>query len=195
MRFEIIENFEDIETVEVKYPGLTFSQEYRIDKEGNVYSPYRGWHLAAHQILKGSARGSGGYHRVSLSTPEGRKFLMVHRLMLESFNPIPNSAEMQVNHIDGNKDNNSLQNLEWCTRTENIQHSVRMHLRDNMPKGENASCVKLTEKQVLEICELLQSGTLSLAAIGERYGVSKHAIFDIKRKRSWKWLTTDYDFN
>jgi hypothetical protein len=40
----------------------------------------------------------------------------------------------------------------------------------------------------------LKSGTDSLAQIGNKYGVSKHCIFDIKRKKSWAWLTKDYDF-
>lgn len=195
MRFQIIQNFEQIETKKIRYPGLIFTQEYRIDQQGNVYSPYLGWHLVVHSILKGSKKGSGGYHRVSLSTTQGRKFLMVHRLVMETFAPSANSETLQVNHIDGNKNNNSLNNLEWCTQTENIQHSIKKGLRNNMPKGEQASCVKLSEKQVLEICELLKQKKLSLQQIGERYHVSKHAIFDIKRKKSWKWLTQEYDFS
>ena len=42
MHFDIIENFEEIETKSIKYPNLTFNQDYQIDKLGNVYSPYQG---------------------------------------------------------------------------------------------------------------------------------------------------------
>lgn len=194
MHFDIIENFEEIETKSIKYPNLTFNQDYQIDKLGNVYSPYQGWHLLKHSVSKGSSRGSGGYHRVGLMTSQGRKCIMVHRLVLETFSPKEDSENLQVNHIDGDKNNNSLDNLEWCTQTQNIQHSIKAGLRNNMPKGEKASCVKLTEKEVLEICELLKECKLSLNEIGKIYGVSKHAIFDIKRKRSWYWLTTNYTF-
>lgn len=195
MRFQIIQNFEQIKTEKIRYQELIFTQEYRIDQEGNVYSPYLGWHIVTPSILKGSKKGSGGYHRVSLSTTQGRKFLMVHRLMMETFSPAKDSEKLQVNHIDGNKSNNSLKNLEWCTQAENIQHSIKNGLRNNMPKGEQASCVKLSEKDVLEICILLQEKKLSLQQIGERYNVSRHTIFGIKRKKSWKWLTQNYNFD
>ena len=51
----------------------------------------------------------------------GRK-VSIHRLMMKTFQPIENADEMQVNHIDGNKHNNQLDNLEWCTQSENIRH-------------------------------------------------------------------------
>ena len=119
---------------------------------------------------------------------------MVHRLVLEAYQPRKDSLQLQVNHKDGDKHNNCLDNLEWCTGLENISHAYRNNLA-NKAKGENAGCVKLTEQQVLEICELIQSGTDSLTAIGQKYGVSKYCISDIKRKKSWSWLTKDYNFN
>lgn len=76
-----------------------------------------------------------------------------------------------------------------------MAHSSKIGLRDNMPKGEEASCNILTEEQVLEICEeLMNPNRESYTKIGERYGVSKYAIHDIKRKKSWSWLTKDYNF-
>lgn len=126
-------------------------------------------------------------------TSQGRKFFMVHRLVMETFNPIDNSQLLQVNHKDGNKHNNNINNLEWVTNMENMHHAIKNNLAKKA-RGEEAGCVKLTEKQVLEICDLLQSGTDSLAQIGKKYGVSKYCIFDIKHKKSWSWLTKDYNF-
>lgn len=173
----------------VVYPGVEFNQDYQINEKGEVISPYRGWHkMTPHEIPK-------GYLRVNLRTSKGTKFFMIHRLVLEAFSPVENSLALQVNHKDGNKHNNALENLEWCTQAENMAHSSRIGLRDNMPKGENSSNNTLTEKQVLEICEeLTNPNRESYSKIGARYGVSKHAIHDIKRKRSWSWLTKDYNF-
>ena len=76
-----------------------------------------------------------------------------------------------------------------------MAHSFKVSLRDNMPKGEEASCNILTEEQVLKTCEeLMNPNRESYTKIGERYGVSKYAIHDIKRKKSWSWLTKDYNF-
>lgn len=63
-----------------------------------------------------------GYKKFNVSTKEGQKQLRVHRCVLEAFNPtITNN--LQVNHIDGNKLNNRLSNLEWCTDSENKLHA------------------------------------------------------------------------
>lgn len=175
------------ETKLIEKQDVVFNQEYRIDKEGNVWTPYRGWSKMSHSIT------NKGYHRVGLMIGKQRKFYQVHRLVLEAFNPVANSDRLQVNHIDGDKSNNSLSNLEWCDGNHNMQHSYNIGIHQP-PRGTRAGGNILTEKQVLEICELIQSGAGSYAQIGEQYGVSKSAIYDIKRKKSWAWLTKDYDF-
>lgn len=76
-----------------------------------------------------------GYLRTRLTLDNGkRRNFPVHRLVLTMFSPIKNMTELQVNHKDGDKHNNSLSNLEWCTTQENIAHAVKMGLRDD--KGE-----------------------------------------------------------
>ena len=167
--------------------GYHFNQEYRIDKDGQVWSPYGGWHVMSPSIT------SKGYHRIGLVADGKRKFYQIHRLVLETFNPIENSDRLQVNHIDGDKSNNCIDNLEWCTGSYNMQHSYDINIH-KPPRGQSAGGSILTEEQVLEICKLIQSGTDSYAKIGEKYGVSKTAIYDIKRKKSWAWLTKDFIF-
>ena len=72
----------------------------------------------------------GGYHRVNLygsgSSSKDRKHCtyLIHRLVALAFIPNPNNLP-QVNHIDGDKNNNSVSNLEWCTSKENINHALR----------------------------------------------------------------------
>lgn len=68
-----------------------------------------------------------GYARVSLGK---RKTLAVHRLVAKSFIPNPQNKP-QVNHIDGNKQNNCVENLEWCTNQENQIHAIKTGLNDH----------------------------------------------------------------
>ena len=79
-----------------------------------------------------------GYTKVKLSKQGVKKFYSVHRLVAKAFidNPID---KPQVNHIDCNKLNNHVSNLEWCTSLENISHSVKNGLQENR-KGFDNSC-------------------------------------------------------
>lgn len=76
---------------------------------------------------------SRGYYRYSVFSL--RKNFTIHRLVAEAFIPNPNKCP-QVNHKDGNKLNNNVSNLEWCTQSENMTHADKTGLRI-MPKGKN----------------------------------------------------------
>ena len=69
-----------------------------------------------------------GYLQVDLYKGNIRTKHKVHRLVLEAFMPVPDSDALDVNHIDGNKKNNNLSNLEWCTRRDNLVHAVNSGL-------------------------------------------------------------------
>lgn len=171
----------------ITIPNVKFNQEYLVDRDGNIWSPYHGLHKLNPSPTK------KGYYRIVLQTSEGRKTFQVHRLVLMTFNPIDNMENLEVNHIDGDKSNNKLNNLEWCSGSFNVRHSLETGLK-TPARGEKVGGNKLTELQVLEICERLKNGCESLSQIAQDYGVSKHCIFDIKKKRSWEWLTKDYSF-
>ena len=91
-----------------KYP---LDERYQISNYGRVKG-VRG------TILK--PWNSNGYLYVSIGKEHHQS---IHRLVMLTFEPIENSKEMQVNHKDGNKENNNLSNLEWVTPSENLQHS------------------------------------------------------------------------
>lgn len=100
----------------LEYPG------YKVTTDGHVIGK-RG------KPMKGRID-RNGYRAVILSYyPELSKQVSVHRLVLATFSPIENMEKLDVNHKNGNKLDNRLENLEWCTRSENIKHSYKNGLQ------------------------------------------------------------------
>ena len=124
-----------------------------------------------------------GYLQVGLTKDTKQTRYGVHRLVAIAFIPNPENKP-QVNHINGIKTDNSLENLEWATRSENCKHSFTIGLQCN--KGEQHPRNKLTEKQVLEIREL--KGKLSSYKIADMYGVGRVAINHIHRNKTWSHI-------
>ena len=106
-----------MKVLETEYKG------FKVDDNGNVYGK-RG------KVLKGRIDRCG-YKEVCLSLKGKQKNILVHRLILKTFNPCDNMDNLDVNHINGDKTDNRLINLEWCTRSENIKHSYKNKLQDN----------------------------------------------------------------
>lgn len=136
-----------------------------------------------------------GYKKVRLQNGDGsKKVFSVHRLVLASFSPREDMEQLQVNHIDGDKTNNALSNLEWCTAKENVAHAFKTGLRKNI-EDNNPAPHKLCSTQVLEIIDLLLSKQYTQKEIAAMYGVHEDSIGKIKRKQVWKSLTKDIDFH
>ncbi|MEK4970688.1 HNH endonuclease [Cytobacillus sp. FSL R7-0696] len=104
---------------------ISFDRAYSISTKGRVRSVKRG----KEHILKTHVN-RYGYNQVGLTNEGKVKQYLVHRLVAEHFliNPL---NKTQVNHIDGNKQNNSIQNLEWVTPKENIGHAYKLGLKTN----------------------------------------------------------------
>lgn len=69
-----------------------------------------------------------GYYRVSLFRNNRRKDVFIHRLVALTFIPNPNNYPV-INHKNGNKSDNRIENLEWCTQSENVKHAYNTGLR------------------------------------------------------------------
>lgn len=148
------------------YEGL-----YEIDTDGVVYSLSRKCSLKPHN--------KNGYLAVNLFKNGTYKHFYVHRLIAEEFIPNPNNWS-EVNHKNCDKFDNRVENLEWCTRKQNLQHSY-----DNGLKrvGEKHGCHKLTCSQVKEI---RQSNGLSQSELAKKYNVKQCTISAILTNKIWK---------
>lgn len=74
-----------------------------------------------------------------------------------AFRPIPNDKDMEVNHIDGNKKNNCLENLEWVTSSENQKHAYKLGFQKSQ-KGKTKMMRKVSDEDVINIRKLRASG-------------------------------------
>ena len=112
-----------MESIDLKHykPICGYEEKYLISKEGNVYS------AKSKKILK-PTKNEKGYLSIELRKDGKRKRVKIHRLVAEIF--IPNTyGRKEINHIDGNKENNCVENLEWSTRSENLKHAYANGLR------------------------------------------------------------------
>jgi hypothetical protein len=136
-------------------------------------------------VLKVSV-GWSGYPTVWLQlTRRRRKVMMVHRAIAEAF--IPNhDGKPHVNHIDGDKTNSVLSNLEWVTPAENNNHAHRMGLvpPSKIGPGTKGPAAKLTEDKVREIKRRLAAGE-DYRKIAPDYGVVAGTIGHIKYGKTW----------
>ena len=135
-----------------------------------------------------------GYIKNGLILKDGTaKHYFRHRLVMICFDYREDYQDLQVNHKDGNKMNNSRENLEWCTNQENRIHAVKLGLAASL-KGESNPASKLLESQVIDIIQDLLHG-VPYSEISKKYNCSRSTIYAIKNKRNWKYLTSNIDFN
>lgn len=110
-----------------------------------------------------------GYHYKTFQKKYGKTYVYIHKAIATAFIPNPENKP-QVNHIDGDKNNNRVENLEWVTTKENIRHAFRTGLsKPNVKCGESHWACKITDAQVEEIKELRATG-LTYKKIAEVYG-------------------------
>lgn len=145
---------------------------------------------------------NNGYAVVNLRSSSKTHTTYIHRLIAEHFLDTPNEEQtlwayntvygkVQVNHIDGNKLNNHIDNLEWSTGKENTKHAYDNGLSSPIPpdnKGETNGQSKLTKEQVLEIRRLYEELNYTQTELAKIYNLNSSTISMIVTRKRWKHI-------
>lgn len=158
-----------------------------INNYGVIYISNYGRVKNKNNIILKSYLNTDGYELIKISyTINKKRFFVhkkVHRLVAEQFIANPKNKP-EVNHKDGNKQNNYVSNLEWCTRQENNKHASDTGLNPH-PIGSKNPNAKLIEDDVIKIKELYNSG-FRIYKIAQKYKVSWSTIKLIVTNKTWK---------
>lgn len=133
---------------------------------------------------------TNGYAHQCLSENNKSYNYKVHRLVAKAFIPNPENKPC-VNHIDGDKLNNCVDNLEWVTYSENTHHAYKTGLCrgpavNGNTLGSKNSMSKLDESDVIGIRKKFKTGIYTQKQLGDVYGVSRRTIGDILNRNTWK---------
>lgn len=158
---------------------------YQISDKGRIKRMQSRTNTYAGKILKPTLVNK--YLSIYLKRPEQkRQCFRVHALVMYAFvgqRPLPDT---EINHINGNKRDNRLTNLEWLTRQENMDHA--RNVLGYSTAGENNPSAKLNASQVTEIRRLAESG-IQHWRIAKVYGISRCTVSAIVSRRLWKHVT------
>lgn len=112
----------------------------------------------------------------------------IHRVVAKAFIPNP-EKKLQVNHIDGNKSNNCVSNLEWCTNAENMAHAVEIGLTKGCTlSGEDCNLTTTKKTDVLAMRKEYKKGCYTYQDIAKKFNVGNSCAYHILTRRSWKHI-------
>lgn len=132
-----------------------------------------------------------GYVVVILIRDKKSTTFYLHKLVAGHFiEQDGNFLKSEVNHIDGDKQNNSVNNLEWCTSSQNKKHAYNSGL---VKIGSKRSSSKLTEELVMQIPDLIKSGN-TIRQIAKLFDVSDTAIHHVLSGRNYAFLNLDFGY-
>lgn len=137
-----------------------FEDKYEVSSLGNVRNKITG------RLLKPFSDGRKGYLQVSLCKDNQKHYFKIHRLVALAFLPNPNNYP-QVNHIDEDKSNNSVENLEWCTNQYNVDYSISKPVNQFSLDGRLLNTYKSTQEASRQTGVNQQS--ISECCLGKRY--------------------------
>lgn len=163
----------------LRFPEVNVN--YSIDTNGVVVNEDK------QRIVGGRLK--GGYHLMCVKG----KWLPVHRMVAKAFIPNP-EGKPYINHINGIKNDNRAENLEWCTHLENMQHAKRTGLwKPHL--GESHGRCNTSEATVRDVCKDLENGLSWPAVRAKHYeGITRSTFYAIKYRKIWKAVSEGYNF-
>ena len=165
---------------------------YMITQDGNVYNIKTNKKL---KINMNPSSRSLQYPAINIQLGKKGKYKTktIHRLVANAFIENPHNYPM-IDHLDGNKMNYKLDNLEWCTYSENNSRAYKNGLKSpNIVDSETCNLSTHTKQDVKKVCELLESG-MSPKKIQAKYGYGYDFILHIRRGDTWKSISKNYNF-
>lgn len=179
--------------IEAYLPVVGYEGMYEVSNLGNVRSVRRvtvridGIRLVHVGRTLKSWVATSKYPTVQLTRNAVSKSCSVHRLVAIAFLNNPHNFA-EVNHINGDKLDNRLENLEWCDKSHNQRHSLAIGLRKRYRGASNKNS-KITQLQAINIMHL--KGSMPSHKIGELYGVSGHYVRTIQNGGRDNWIRSD----
>lgn len=164
-----------------------YENYYEISNYGRVRSLYGRYKNC--EFKKPYVR-NDGYVVVNLIKDKKQKTFYLHKLVAEYFIENNNDSYTEVNHIDGDKQNNSYSNLEWCSSRENKLHAYNYGLTK---RGHDRPSSKLSESDVRSIPALIKDGH-SIKEISSKFGVSTTSIHHVLKGRNFGYLNLDFGY-
>lgn len=176
-------------TCEAWVPVVGYEDLYHISDLGRVKRVARAMGAQVGKILRQQFNKRNGYYQIVLTKRSVQDTYYVHRLAAQSFIRKMDDGE-DVNHKDGNKKNNRLENLEITSRSKNIIHSLELGLSVS---GERSPLSKLKADQVRMIRKIIDSNAISRGGVTRQdlasyYGVCFEIVSRIGNRRGWKYL-------
>jgi hypothetical protein len=163
------------------FPGYQITTDGRVWSESRKYSRIERW-------LKPCIE--RGYLQVYLNKNGKSYRRRIHQLVLETYiGPCPEG--MECRHLNGNSQDNKLENLKWGTPKENVQDAVRHGTHNCLRLGGQHTSSKLTEQNVRMIIYMYRTGLFTQQEIADSYNTCQTNIQGILSKRTWKHLWKD----
>lgn len=160
---------------------------YEVSNLGRVKKIPCGRGFNSVERIKTPVISKDGYLMLNWKTLDGKQHSKpIHRIVAEAFIPNPEQKDT-VNHIDGDKKNNSATNLEWATRSEQLTHAYIHGLRSSH-RGEQSTNSKLSKDDVEFIRKntVKRSRTHGIPAMARKFGVSYETIYNVLSGKTYK---------
>lgn len=157
---------------------------YEASDKGRIRSVVKRMRTYPGDVIGGSQH-SIGYRYIHLTDHQGiTTRYLTHRLILRTFKPIEGCEALDVNHINADKADNRLENLEWATRSQNILHAIHVSKTKVVQRGTDVRASYLRDSDIREIRHLHHNGNTQVA-LAKKYGVSQVCIHNIVRYKTW----------